>query len=275
MFIPFFLELKAARVPVSLREYLSLLEGLEAGLVDYDVEGFYYLARAALVKDERHIDRFDQVFAHVFKGIEALSGPDAIDVANIPEEWLRRLAEKHLSEEEKKLVEALGGFEKLMETLKHRLEEQKGRHQGGSKWIGTGGTSPFGAYGYNPEGVRIGQDTNRNFRAVKVWDKREFRNFDDAVELGTRNIKVALERLRRWVREGAEEEFDLPGTIKDTAHKGYLDIHMRAERHNAVKVLIFFDVGGSMDWHIKLTEELFSAARTEFKHMAHFYFHNC
>ncbi|TPL70896.1 VWA domain-containing protein [Mesorhizobium sp. B2-3-15] len=275
MFIPFFLELKAARVPVSLREYLSLLEGLDAGLVDYDVEGFYYLARAALVKDERHIDRFDQVFAHVFKGVEALGGPDAVHVANIPEEWLRRLAEKHLTEEEKKLVEALGGFDRLMETLKQRLEEQKGRHQGGSKWIGTGGTSPFGAYGYNPEGVRIGQNESRNRRAVKVWDKREFRNLDDAVELGTRNIKIALKRLRRWVREGAEEEFDLPGTIHATAEHGYLDVQTRPERRNAVKLLMFFDVGGSMDDHIKSVEELFSAARAEFRQLEYFYFHNC
>ncbi|MHA6642816.1 vWA domain-containing protein [Mesorhizobium sp. A623] len=275
MFIPFFLELKAARIPVSLREYLSLLEGLEAGLVDYDVEGFYYLARAALVKDERHIDRFDRVFSHVFKGIEALAGEDAIDVANLPEDWLRRLAEKHLSDEEKKLVEALGGFDKLMETLKQRLEEQKKRHQGGSKWIGTAGTSPFGAYGYNPEGVRIGQHESRHRRAVKVWDKREFRNFDDSVELGTRNIKIALKRLRRWVREGAEEEFDLPGTIHATAEHGYLDVRTRPERRNAVKLLMFFDVGGSMDDHIRGVEELFSAARAEFRQLDFFYFHNC
>ncbi|MER9672142.1 VWA domain-containing protein [Mesorhizobium sp. M0208] len=275
MFLPFFLELKAARVPVSLREYLSLLEGLEAGLVDYDVEGFYYLARAALVKDERHIDRFDQVFSHVFRGVEALAGENAVDVANIPEEWLRRLAEKHLTDEEKKLVEALGGFEKLMETLKKRLEEQKGRHQGGSKWIGTASTSPFGAYGYNPEGVRIGQHGSRNRRAVKVWDRREFRNFDDSVELGTRNIKVALKRLRRWVREGAEEEFDLPGTIHATAERGYLDIKTQPERRNAVKLLMFFDVGGSMDDHVRSVEELFSAARAEFRQLEYFYFHNC
>ncbi|TIM46850.1 VWA domain-containing protein [Mesorhizobium sp.] len=275
MFIPFFLELKAARVPVSLREYLSLLEGLAAGLVDYDVEGFYYLARSALVKDERHIDRFDQVFSHIFRGVEALAGENPVDVENIPEEWLRRLAEKHLTDEEKKLVEALGGFEKLMETLKKRLEEQKGRHQGGSKWIGTGGTSPFGAYGYNPEGVRIGQHESRNRRAVKVWDKREFRNFDDAVELGTRNIKIALKRLRRWVREGAEEEFDLPGTIHATAEHGYLDVQTRPERRNAVKLLMFFDVGGSMDDHIRSVEELFSAARAEFRQLEYFYFHNC
>ena len=275
MFIPFFLELKAARVPVSLREYLSLLEGLEAGLVEYDVEGFYYLARAALVKDERHIDRFDQVFAHVFKGLEAVTGENGIDAANLPEEWLRRLAEKHLTEDEKKLVKALGGFEKLMETLKQRLEEQKGRHQGGSKWIGTAGTSPFGAYGYNPEGVRIGQDESRHRRAVKVWDKREFRNFDDSVELGTRNIKVALKRLRRWVREGAADELDLPGTIHATAEHGYLDVQTRPERRNAVKLLMFFDVGGSMDDHIRSVEELFSAARAEFRQLEYFYFHNC
>jgi len=275
MFIPFFLELKAAKVPVSLREYLSLLEGMEAGLVTYDVEGFYFLARAALVKDERHIDRFDQVFAHVFRGLEAVSGEQGIDPMALPEEWLRRLAEKHLSEEEKKLVESLGGFDKLMETLKERLEEQKGRHQGGNKWIGTAGTSPFGAYGYNPEGVRIGQHESRHRRAVKVWDKREFKNFDDSVELGTRNIKVALKRLRRWARQGAHDEFDLDGTIRSTAEHGYLDVKMRPERRNAVKLVMFFDVGGSMDDHIRVVEELFSAARAEFKHMEYYYFHNC
>ena len=275
MFIPFFLELKAARVPVSLREYLTLLEGMDADLVTYDVEGFYYLARTALVKDERHIDRFDQVFSHVFKGVEAVSGEGAIDIETLPEEWLRRLAEKHLSEEEKKLVEALGGFEKLMETLKKRLEEQKGRHQGGSKWIGTAGTSPFGAYGYNPEGIRIGQKESRHRRAVKVWDKREFKDLDGDVELGTRNIKIALRRLRKFARTGAPEELDLENTIRDTAKQGYLDIKLRPERRNAVKVLLFFDIGGSMDWHIKQVEELFAACKTEFKHMEHFYFHNC
>jgi len=275
MFIPFFLELRAARIPVSLREYLSLLEGMEAGLVQYDVEGFYFLARAALVKDERHIDRFDQVFSTLFRGVEAVSGMVALDVARLPEEWLRKLAEKHLTEEEKRQVEALGGFEALMETLRKRLEEQKGRHQGGSKWIGTGGTSPFGAYGYNPEGARIGQEESRHRRAVKVWDRREFRNFDDTVELGTRNIKVALKRLRRWVREGAVEELDLPGTIHATAEHGYLDVRTRPERRNAVKLLMFFDVGGSMDDHIRIVEELFSAARTEFRQLEYFYFHNC
>jgi uncharacterized protein len=271
MFIPFFLELKAAKVPVSLREYLSLLEGMEADLVTWDIEGFYYLARATMVKDERHIDRFDQVFSHVFKGLEAVSGEAGIDTMALPEEWLHRLAEWHLTDEEKKLVESLGGFEKLMETLK----EQDSRHQGGSKWIGTAGTSPFGAYGYNPEGVRIGQNESRHRRAVKVWDKRDFKNLDDTVELGTRNIKVALKRLRRWARSGAHDEFDLSGTIKATAEHGYLDVQMRPERRNAVKLLVFFDVGGSMDDHIRVVEELFSAARAEFKHMEYYYFHNC
>jgi len=275
MFIPFFLELKAAKVPVSLREFLSLLEAMDAGLVAYDVEGFYYLARAALVKDERHIDRFDKVFAQVFKGLSDLAGEGGPEAVALPEDWLQKLVEKHLSDEDRRLIEALGGFDKLMETLKQRLAEQKGRHQGGSKWIGTAGTSPFGAYGYNPEGVRIGQEESRHRRAVKVWDKREFRNFDDSVELGTRNIKVALKRLRRWVREGAEDELDLPGTIHATAEHGYLDVKTRPERRNAVKLLMFFDVGGSMDDHIRSVEELFSAARAEFRHLEYFYFHNC
>ena len=276
MFIPFFLELKAAKVPVSLREYLTLLEGIETGLVDFDVEGFYYLSRATLVKDERFIDRFDQVFSQVFKGLEAVSGSaDAVDPTDIPDEWLRRMAEKFLTEEEKALVKSLGGFEALMETLKQRLAEQQGRHQGGNKWIGTAGTSPFGAYGYNPEGVRIGQDKSRNRRAVKVWDRRDFKNLGDNVEIGTRNIKVALKRLRKWIRQGAEDELDLGGTIRSTAEHGYLDVKTRPERRNAVKLLMFFDIGGSMDDHIKVAEELFSAAKSEFKHMEYFYFHNC
>jgi uncharacterized protein with von Willebrand factor type A (vWA) domain len=276
MFIPFFLELKAAKVPVSLREYLTLLEGMQEGLVDFDVEGFYYLSRATLIKDERFIDRFDQVFAQVFKGLEAVSGSaDAVDPTDIPDEWLRRMAEKFLTEEEKALVKSLGGFEALMETLKQRLAEQQGRHQGGNKWIGTAGTSPFGAYGYNPEGVRIGQDKSRNRRAVKVWDRRDFKNLDDSVEIGTRNIKVALKRLRKWIRQGADEELDLGGTIRSTAEHGYLDVKTRPERRNAVKLLMFFDIGGSMDDHIKVAEELFSAAKSEFKHMEYFYFHNC
>ena len=275
MFVNFFFALKEAKLPVSLREYLTLIEGLRAGLAQYDVEEFYYLARASLVKDERNLDKFDVVFGLVFKGLEAIGGEGAVEEVPIPEEWLRKLAEKHLTEEEKQLVESLGGWEKLMETLKQRLEEQKGRHQGGSKWIGTAGTSPFGAYGYNPEGVRIGQKESRHRRAVKVWDKREFRNLDDSVELGTRNIKVALKRLRRWARDGAQEEFDLDGTIRSTAEHGYLDVKMRPERRNAVKVLLFMDVGGSMDDHVRVAEELFSAATSEFKHFEHFYFHNC
>jgi uncharacterized protein with von Willebrand factor type A (vWA) domain len=272
MFVTFFHELKAAKVPVTLKEYLMLMEALQADLADQRVENFYYLSRATLVKDERHLDKFDQVFGHVFKGLELMS--DAVE-ANIPEEWLRAISSLYLSEEEKKKIEALGGWDKIMEELKKRLAEQKGRHQGGSKWIGTGGTSPYGAEGYNPAGVRIGQKENRNFRALKVWDKREFKDLDDKVELGTRNIKVALRRLRKFAREGAADELDLDGTIKGTARKGYLDIKMRPERRNAVKVLMFFDIGGSMDYHIKLAEELFSAARAEMKNMEYFYFHNC
>lgn len=276
MFTGFFYKLKENRVPVSLREYLTLLEAVEKGLADYSVENFYYLARSALVKDERHLDKFDRVFSEHFKGVVDLAeGIDAVAETEIPEEWLRKLAEKFLTEEEKAEIEALGGWEKLMETLKQRLEEQKGRHQGGNKWIGTAGTSPFGAYGYNPEGVRIGQDRSRHRRAVKVWDKREFRNLDDSVEIGTRNIKVALRRLRKWARTGAADELDLPGTITSTARQGWLDVQMRPERHNAVKVLMLFDIGGSMDDHVKVCEELFSAVKSEFKHLEYYYFHNC
>ena len=275
MFLPFFDNLRRAKVPVSLREYLSFLEAMKAGLATYDIEAFYFLARAIMVKDERHIDRFDQAFAATFSGLEDISASDVLEAVDIPEEWLRKMTEKHLSEEEKAEIEALGGFDKLLETLKERLKEQEGRHQGGNKWIGTGGTSPFGAYGYNPEGVRIGQKESRHQRAVKVWDKREFRNLDGDVELGTRNIKVALKRLRRWARDGAEEELDLPSTIQSTAEHGYIDVKTRPERRNAVKVLLFLDIGGSMDPHVKIVEELFSAAKAEFKHMEHFYFHNC
>ncbi|MEA2906927.1 MAG: uncharacterized protein QOI12_4314 [Alphaproteobacteria bacterium] len=272
MFVTFFHELKSAGVPVTLREYLTLMEAMSADLASRRVEDFYYLSRAALIKDERNLDKFDRVFGHVFKGLELLD--DAL-VIDIPAEWLKKLTEKYLTEDEKKMIEAMGGLDKLLETLRKRLAEQKGRHQVGSKWIGTAGTSPYGAYGYNPEGVRIGQDASRHQRAVKVWDRREFKDLDGEVELGTRNIKLALRRLRKFARTGAPEELDLDGTIKGTARKGYLDIIMRPERHNAVKVLLFFDIGGSMDWHVKATEELFSAARSEFKHMAHFYFHNC
>src|SRR6267154_1752302 len=272
MFLQFFTSLRDAQVPVTLREYLTLMEALDADLADQTVENFYYLSRAALVKDERNLDKFDRVFGTVFKGLESLL--DAMEKANIPAEWLKKLAEKYLTEEEKKQIEAMG-WDKLMETLRQRLREQQGRHQGGNKWIGTAGTSPFGAHGYNPEGVRIGQEKNRNNRAVKVWEKREFKDLDGNVELGIRNIKVALRRLRKFARTGAPDELDLDNTIRGTAHKGYLDIHMRPERHNAIKVLALFDIGGSMDWHIKITEELFSAARTEFKHLEHFYCHNC
>jgi hypothetical protein len=272
MFTKFFHELKSAGVPVSLREYLTLVEAMEADLAERRVEDFYYLSRASLVKDERNLDKFDRVFAHVFKGIESLA--EGV-TAEIPADWLKLLTQKYLTEEEKKDIEALGGWDTLMETLKQRLEEQKKRHEGGSKWIGTGGTSPFGSGGYNPEGVRIGNEGQRQGRAVKVWEKREYRNLDDGVELGTRNIKLALRRLRRFARKGVPDEFDLDGTIDATARAGYLDIQMRPERRNTIKVLLFFDAGGSMDPFIRLCEELFSAARTEFKHMEYFYFHNC
>ncbi len=275
MFLPFFDQLRSHGVPVSLREYLGFLEGMQAGLVTYDSESFYYLARTAMVKDERHIDRFDRAFAAAFAGLEAISAEQVLGAIDLPRDWLEKQAEKHLSEAEKAEIEALGGFDKLMETLKQRLEDQKGRHQGGNKWIGTAGTSPFGAYGYNPEGVRIGQDKSRHQRAVKVWDKREFRDLDDTRELGTRNIKVALKQLRKWARDGAEEELDLDGTIRATAEQGWLDVRTRPERRNAVKVLLLLDIGGSMDPHVHAVEELFSAARAEFKHLEHFYFHNC
>lgn len=275
MFTRFLADLRAAGVPASLREYLTFLEALKAEVVLYDAEGFYYLARAALVKDERHADRFDRVFAACFGGLLA-QGPEAMLAAiDLPEEWLRKLAEKHLTPEERAEIEALGGFEALMKALRERLGEQKGRHQGGNKWIGTAGTSPFGAYGYNPEGVRIGQDESRHQRAAKVWDRRDFRDFDDGVELNTRAMKIALRRLRRWAREGAAEELDLDGTIRATAERGWLDVVTRPERRNAVKVLLFLDVGGSMDRYVAQVEELFSAARSEFKHLEHYYFHNC
>ncbi len=273
MFLHFFQELRSAKVPVTLKEYLTLIEAMDKGAIGNDVNDFYYLARSALVKDEKHLDRFDQVFGHVFKGLEAIDM--GVDAAELPEEWLRKLSEKFLTDEEKELIESMGGWEKLMETLKERLEEQKKRHQGGNKMIGTAGTSPFGAYGYNPEGIRIGQKESRHQRAVKVWDKREFKNLDDTVEIGTRNIKVALRRLRKWARDGAEDELDLDNTIRNTAKQGYIDVVMRPERRNAVKVLMLLDIGGSMDPHIRVCEELFSAARSEFKNLEFYYFHNC
>lgn len=275
MFIQFFENLRKSSVPVSLREYLTFLEALSKNLATYEIENFYILGRTIMVKDERHLDRFDRAFSYTFNGLEEISLQDIINIKELPQDWLMKLAEKHLSKQEMEEINSLGGFEKLMETLKKRLEEQKSRHQGGNKWIGTAGTSPFGAYGYNPEGIRIGQNESRHKKAVKVWDKRNFKNLDDTIEIGTRNIKVALKRLRKWARDGAEEELDIDKTIQSTAENGYLDVKTRPERRNAVKVLLFLDVGGSMDPYIKLVEELFSAARSEFKHLEYFYFHNC
>ena len=272
MLTEFFFKLREGGVPVTIKEFLVLLEALRSRLTNGSLDEFYYLARVCLVKDETHFDRYDRVFAAYFRGVTALQ--DDL-LASIPEEWLRRQAELLLTEEEKALIRSLGGWEKLMETLRQRLEEQRGRHQGGSKWIGTAGTSPFGAHGFNPEGVRIGQTASRNRSAVKVWDQRAYSNLDDTVELGTRNIKLALRRLRRFAREGAAQELDLDDTIRSTARNaGWLDIKMVPERHNAVKVLLFLDVGGSMDDHVRICEELFSAARAEFKHLEYFYFHN-
>ncbi len=279
MLLPFFAALREARAPVSLKEWLHLMEALDRGVAapggSMPVEDFYRLSRAVLVKDERHYDRFDQAFAKAFKGIEIVggegAGPDAVD---LPQDWLRLLNEKFLTEEERAEIAALGGFDKLMETLRQRLAEQTDRHEGGSKWIGTGGTSPFGHGGYNPEGVRIG-GPGRHGRAVKVWERRQYRNLDDSVELGTRNIKVALRRLRRFAREGAAEELDLDGTIQGTARQGWLDIQQRPERRNTIKLLLLLDIGGSMDAHVALCQELFSAARSEFKNLEFWYFHNC
>ncbi len=272
MLVEFFLHLKSARLPVSTREFLTLLEALEARVVSGSLDDFYALARTCLIKDEAHFDRFDRAFGAYFKGVDAI-----FDIrAEIPEEWLRREFERHLSAEDRAKIAALGGWDKLMETFRRRLEEQKERHAGGSKWIGTGGTSPFGAYGFNPEGIRIGQAGSGNRSAVKVWDERSFRNLDGDVELNTRNIKVALRKLRRFAREGVPEELDMDGTIEGTARNaGWLDLHLVPERRNRVKVLLFLDVGGSMDPHVRVCEELFSAAKSEFRHLEHFYFHNC
>ncbi|WP_332768452.1 vWA domain-containing protein [Phenylobacterium sp.] len=277
MFMRFFTELREAKVPVTLKEYLMLMEALDKVVIERNVDDFYYLSRSALVKDEKNLDKFDQVFSHVFKGLEKVDG---IGVADIPAEWLKRISDKFLTDEEKAQIEAMGGFDKLMEALAEQMRKQReegdgdgeGKGQNGQKGDGS---SPFGANGYHPEGIRIGQDKGRHGKAVKVWDKREYKNLDDSVELGTRNIKVALRRLRKWVREGAAEELDMNATIKGTAEKGYLDINMRPERRNKISVLIFFDIGGSMDSHIRICEELFSAARTEFKNMEFYYFHNC
>jgi uncharacterized protein with von Willebrand factor type A (vWA) domain len=271
MLFGFFLTLRAAGLKPGLGEFLALIESLQKHVVIFSIDDFYILARTVLVKDEAHYDRYDRAFAAYFKGIEQVFA--SFDQV-IPEEWLRLEAMKLLSEEEKAKIESLGGFDKLMETLKQRLEEQKERHQGGNKWIGTGGTSPFGNSGFNPEGVRIGGEGGGK-KAMKIWEKREFRNLDDDIEIGTRNIKVALRKLRRFAREGAPDQLDLDGTIESTARNaGWLDLKMQPERHNAVKLLLFLDVGGSMDPYVKVCEELFSACKTEFKHLEHFYFHN-
>lgn len=274
MFQHLFRELRKVDVPVSIPEYLDLISSMNLGLADYSIDEFYHLSRLLLIKDEKYLDRFDQVFSQVFKGIKLLEAHDT--KLNVPEEWLKKHSELHLNEEEKKKIEALGGWEKLIETLRQRMQEQEKRHEGGSKWIGTGGTSPFGAYGYNPEGVRIGQEKSRHQRATKVWDKREFRDLDGDVELGTRSIKVALRRLRHFAREGSADQLDLEDTIQSTARNGgWLDLRMIPERHNATKVLLLLDIGGSMDIHVKECEQLFSAAKSEFKHLEQFYFHNC
>ena len=271
MLIDFFLHLKTRKLPVSTREFLTLLEAIKARVAGHSIDDFYFLARTCLVKDETHYDKFDQAFGEYFKGVQHIPGLDA----DIPEEWLKMMMKKHLTPEEKAKLEKLG-WDKLMAEFRKRLEEQKARHSGGSKWIGTGGSSPFGHGGYHPEGIRVGGESAGNRTAVKVWENREYRNLDDTVELGTRNIKIALRRLRRFAREGAEDELDLDSTIAGTARNaGWLDIKMRPERHNKVKVLLFLDIGGSMDDHIKVCEELFSAAKSEFKHLEYFYFHNC
>ena len=275
MFLNFFIELRNIKVPVSLREYLSLLDCLDKNVISFKVENFYYLSRAALVKNEKHIDRFDLVFSKVFKGIENISLEDLLSKVDIPKEWVKKLSEKLLTPEEMEEIKSLGGFDKLMETLKKRLSEQEKRHQGGNKWIGTAGTSPFGAYGYNPEGIRIGQDKSRHKKAIKVWDKREFKDLDDKSELGSRAMKIALKRLRQWARTGLQEEIDIDSTIKSTAKNGYLDIKTQKEKNNSIKVLLFLDVGGSMDPYVKKVEELFSASRSVFKNLEYFYFHNC
>lgn len=272
MLIGFFSKVREYKVPCTMRELLDLIRALEQQVVFANIDDFYVISRAILVKDESYFDKFDRAFTDYFKGVESLE----LDLDGIPEDWLRKQLENSLTEEEKAQLEAVGGFDKLMETLAERLKEQEKRHQGGNKWVGTGGTSPFGAYGYNPEGIRIGQDNSRHRKAVKVWDKRQYRNLDNQVEIGTRNIKVALRKLRQFARTGASEELDLNDTIAATAHNaGYLDIKMKPERHNAIKVLMFFDVGGSMDDHIRVCEQLFSAVHTEFKHLEFFYFHNC
>ena len=275
MYTKFFLELKKFGVPVSIQEFLNFLNCLQTNLTEFEIEKFYFLAKTSLVKHEKYFDTFDQIFSSNFNGLEKIDLEKFLDKMDLPSEWLEKLAEKFLSKEEMKQIKSLGNFEKLMETLKKRLEEQKKRHQGGNKWIGTAGTSPFGAYGFNPEGVRIGQQESRHQKAVKVWDKRVFKNLDENTEIGSRSMKIALKRLRIWARNGLDEELDLDNTITSTARSGFLNIKTRPERENAVKLLIFFDVGGSMDMYVSKVQELFSAARSAFKHVKYYYFHNC
>ena len=274
MFLDFFLKLKESKIPVSLNEFLTFLKALELNFVQFDINKFYYLARACLVKDEKLIDKFDIIFGEYFNSLEKIEIDDVLKFLNVPEEWLSRLFEKEFSSEEMKKIKSLGNFENLIETLKKRLLEQKKRHQGGNKWIGTSGTSSFGAYGYNPEGIRIGQNGSRYRKAVKVWDKRNFKDFDETQELDNR-FQVALKSLRRWARTGINEEFDIDQTIKETAKNGFLDIKTRKERENSIKIILFLDVGGSMDDYVDLTERLFSAAKNVFKNLIYFYFHNC
>ena len=275
MYTKFFLDLKKIGIPVSIQEFLTFLNCLQNNLTEFDIEKFYFLAKTTLVKHEKFFDTFDQIFGSNFNGLEKINIETFLNKMDLPAEWLEKLAEKLLTEEEMKEIKSLGNFEKLMETLKKRLEEQKKRHQGGNKWIGTAGTSPFGAYGFNPEGVRIGQQESRHRKAVKVWDKRIFKNLDENTEIGSRSMKIALKRLRTWARNGLDEELDLDNTILSTARAGFLNIKTRPERENAVKVLIFFDVGGSMDMYVTQVQELFSAARSAFKHVKYYYFHNC
>ena len=275
MYTNFFLDLKKFGVPVSIQEFLNFLNCLQTNLTEFEIEKFYFLAKTSLVKHEKYFDTFDQIFSSNFNGLEKIDLEKFLDKMDLPSEWLEKLAEKFLSKEEMKQIKSLGNFEKLIETLKKRLEEQKKRHQGGNKWIGTAGTSPFGAYGFNPEGVRIGQQESRHQKAVKVWDKRVFKNLDENTEIGSRSMKIALKRLRIWARNGLDEELDLDNTITSTARSGFLSIKTRPERENAVKLLIFFDVGGSMDMYVSKVQELFSAARSAFKHVKYYYFHNC
>ena len=275
MYTNFFLDLKKFGVPVSIQEFLNFLNCLQTNLTEFEIEKFYFLAKTSLVKHEKYFDTFDQIFSSNFNGLEKIDLEKFLDKMDLPSEWLEKLAEKFLSKEEMKQIKSLGNFEKLMETLKKRLEEQKKRHQGGNKWIGTAGSSPFGAYGFNPEGVRIGQQESRHQKAVKVWDKRVFKNLDEDTEIGSRSMKIALKRLRIWARNGLDEELDLDNTISSTARSGFLNIKTRPERENAVKLIIFFDVGGSMDMYVSKVQELFSAARSAFKHVKYYYFHNC